>query len=98
MQSGLPRAKKSVFLKGPGELRSQVTVLVESAGSTLLPPLVPAKPKCQAGVCTPTSALRGCQGGWLGEAQDAHICTEFLNRCWLSRSHVSSTEPSKELC
>lgn len=47
MQSGLPRAKKSVFLKGPGELRSQVTVLMESAGSTLLPPLVPAKPSAR---------------------------------------------------
>lgn len=74
--------------------------LAWSNGNTLLPLFLPPCPECQAAICTPTSALRGCQGqrrAGRGSGH-AHICTCSLSRCCLRSSHGPGTETSaKEL-
>lgn len=92
-----PCTKKSVLLEAPVELARVLstqrpqTQLWRGAMETHYPfSLVPPNPQCQAAICTPTSAHRGCQGRVVGTGSGhAHICTRSLNRCCLRSAQCS---------
>lgn len=73
VQSGMTCTKKSVLLEAPVELtrvlptqRPQAQLWHGAVETHYSLSLVPPNPECQAAICTPTSAHRGCQRQMVG--------------------------------